>query len=77
MIDQGVGPLVMGRAARLHPVVVLFVFIVGGVLYGPLGVLLAVPLAATVKIVLMVYYDESAAKPPPPPPLVDARIVEP
>ena len=77
VIDQGVGPLVMGRAARLHPVVVLFVFIVGGVLYGPLGVLLAVPLAATVKIVLMVYYDESEAKPPPPPSLVDAKIVEP
>jgi predicted PurR-regulated permease PerM len=62
VIDQGVGPLILGRAARLHPVVILFVFLVGGVLYGPLGVLLAVPFAAAVKIVLTVYYDEVEAK---------------
>jgi predicted PurR-regulated permease PerM len=62
VIDQGVGPLILGRAARLHPVVILFVFLAGGVLYGPLGVLLAVPVAAAVKMTLAAYYDEIGAK---------------
>jgi len=66
VIDQGVGPPILDRAARLHPAVILFVFLVGGALYGPLGVLLAVPFTAAVKIVLTVYYDEIEAKSRPP-----------
>lgn len=62
VIDQGVGPLVLGKAARLHPVVVLFAFLAGGALYGPLGVLLAVPFAAAVKMALAAYYDDLEAK---------------
>ena len=62
VIDQGVGPLILGRAARLHPAVILFVFLAGGVLYGPLGVLLAVPFTAAVKMTLTAYYDEIEEK---------------
>jgi predicted PurR-regulated permease PerM len=58
LIDQLVGPLVLGKAARLHPVVILLSFLAGGVLFGPLGLLLAVPVAATVKIVLDVCYRQ-------------------
>lgn len=65
VIDQVVGPLILGRAVRLSPVVILFAFLAGGTLYGPLGVLLAVPAAATLKIVLAAYYDEPEAKRPP------------
>jgi predicted PurR-regulated permease PerM len=57
-IDQIVGPLVLGRAAQLHPVVIIFSFLSGAVLFGIIGLLLAVPVAASIKIVLGVYYAE-------------------
>lgn len=56
-IDQLVGPLVLGRAARIPAVVVIFAFLAGGVLYGFLGVVLAIPVAATIKIVLTDLYE--------------------
>src|SRR5579883_241800 len=57
-IDQIVGPLFLGRAARVHPVVIIFAFLSGAVLFGAIGLLLAVPFAASLKIVLTVYYAE-------------------
>ncbi|HLI22444.1 MAG TPA: AI-2E family transporter [Stellaceae bacterium] len=57
-IDQLVGPLVLGRAAYIHPVAVIFAFLTGAVFLGVLGLLLAVPVAATIKIVLSHYYRE-------------------
>ncbi|HSU69022.1 MAG TPA: AI-2E family transporter, partial [Tepidisphaeraceae bacterium] len=56
-IDQLVGPLVLGRAARIPAIVVIFSFLVGGALFGILGVILAIPVAATVKIVLTDLYE--------------------
>jgi predicted PurR-regulated permease PerM len=58
-IDQLLGPLVLGRAARLHPVVIIFAFLAGGTLFGILGVLLAIPVAATIKIALQQHYEPS------------------
>jgi predicted PurR-regulated permease PerM len=57
-IDQLVGPLVLGRAAQVHPVVIIFAFLSGAVLFGAIGLLLAVPVAASIKIVLTIYYAE-------------------
>lgn len=57
-IDQLVGPLVLGRAAKVHPVVIIFSFLAGAVLFGPIGLLLAAPVAASIKIVLSIYYSE-------------------
>lgn len=57
-IDQLVGPLVLGRAAKVHPVVIIFSFLAGAVLFGAIGLLLAVPVAASIKIVLSIYYSE-------------------
>jgi predicted PurR-regulated permease PerM len=45
-------PQVMQRAVRLHPVAVILALVAGGSLGGFLGLLLAVPVAATLKIVL-------------------------
>ncbi|HZB90953.1 MAG TPA: AI-2E family transporter [Stellaceae bacterium] len=58
MIDRIVGPLVLGRAARLHPTVVMFAFLAGGLFLGVAGVILAVPVAASVKVVLDHYYSQ-------------------
>jgi predicted PurR-regulated permease PerM len=55
-IDQVVGPIVLGRAVRLPPVAVIFAFLAGGVLFGLLGLLLAIPGAALFKLLLDTYY---------------------
>lgn len=57
-IDQFFGPIVLGRAARVRPIVVIFCFLSGGVLFGIVGVILAVPIALTVKVVLANLYGE-------------------
>ncbi len=59
-IDQCVGPLVLGRALRLPPVVIILSFLFGGALLGILGVLIAVPLAAAMKVVLESIYQDEA-----------------
>jgi predicted PurR-regulated permease PerM len=51
--DYFVIPLVIGRIVKLHPAVVIFSLLTGGALYGLLGVLLAVPVAATLRLVLI------------------------
>lgn len=51
--DYVVIPLVIGRIVRLHPLVVIFSVLAGGAIYGLLGVILAVPTAATVRLVLI------------------------
>ncbi len=60
-IDNGVGPLVLGRSVAVHPVVVMFAFVCGAMLFGIIGLLLAVPLASCLKIVLNHYYAEPIA----------------
>ncbi len=50
--DQVVSPIVLGKAVTLSPVVVLFAFLTGSTLFGFLGLLFAVPVAAIFKIVL-------------------------
>ena len=60
-IDQFVGPIVLGTAARLHPVLIIFCFLAGGVVFGVPGVILAVPVALLIKSTLATLYgDESA-----------------
>ena len=58
-IDQLFGPLVLGTAARVHPVLIIFCFLSGGVLFGIVGVIMAVPVALIVKITLATLYDET------------------
>lgn len=57
-IDQLFGPLALGTASRLHPVLVIFCFLAGGLLFGLIGVVLSVPVALAVKTTLAVLYDE-------------------
>jgi predicted PurR-regulated permease PerM len=59
-IDQVFGPLVLGSAARVHPMVVIFGFLSGAYLFGLIGVVLAIPIALTIKTTLKYLYDEPA-----------------
>lgn len=57
-IDQVVGPIVLGRAARISPVLVIFCFLSGAVLFGISGVILAVPFALSIKVILEAVYGD-------------------
>jgi len=60
-IDQLVGPIVLGRAAHVHPVLIIFCFLAGGIVLGIPGVILAVPIALLVKSTLATVYGDADA----------------
>jgi predicted PurR-regulated permease PerM len=60
-IDQIFGPIVLGRAAHVHPALIIFCFLAGGVVLGIPGVILAVPVALLIKSTLATLYGEEAA----------------
>jgi predicted PurR-regulated permease PerM len=63
-IDNVVGPIVLGEAARIHPVVIIISFVCGAILFGVVGLLIAVPIAVCIKITLANYYAEPVAAEP-------------
>lgn len=64
-----VTPLVQSSMAELPPALTIFSLIAFGVLLGPMGVILAVPLTVVGLALLreLVRYDPPATSPPPPP----------
>ncbi|MEJ2374951.1 MAG: AI-2E family transporter [Pseudolabrys sp.] len=61
-IDEFFGPIVLGQAAYVRPALVIFCFLVGGLLFGVVGVVLAIPVALTIKASLYeLYKDERGA----------------
>jgi predicted PurR-regulated permease PerM len=50
--DQLVMPLVVGRAVHVHPLITIFAVLTGEKIAGVLGMILAVPMAAAIKVVL-------------------------
>ncbi len=54
--DQLVMPIVVGRAVDLHPLVTIFAVLVGAASVGVLGALLAVPIAAALRVLLEYLY---------------------
>lgn len=56
--DYILAPFILGKAVRLHPLVILFAALAGGNIAGILGLILAVPVAATIKIILEFALDK-------------------
>ncbi len=52
MEDYVLNPLIQGKATELHPVVIMLAVLAGGSLAGLYGMLLAVPVAACIRILL-------------------------
>ena len=61
-IDNIIGPIVLGRAVSVPRIVIMLSFVLGAVLFGIVGLILAVPIAACMKIVLEAYYSEPIAE---------------
>lgn len=76
-IDNHVlSPNIVGRTVRLHPVTVMLGLLVGGTLLGLWGMLLAIPVIASLKIVFLHYWDTRMTWPPPSSPDASATTVE-
>jgi predicted PurR-regulated permease PerM len=60
-------PLIVGRAVKFHPLAIIIVLAVGGVLAGITGAAVAVPIAAVLYRALPELRHEQAALPPPAP----------
>ena len=54
--DNLVMPFVVGRAVELHPLVTIFAVLAGGQVAGIIGMLLAVPVTAAIKVILDFLY---------------------
>jgi predicted PurR-regulated permease PerM len=64
-------PKIIGTAARIHPVLVIFALVVGEHSYGLTGALLAVPVASIVQVLFIFFRNKAWRDPPPreePPP---------
>ena len=70
VFDQIVYPRVVGGSVGLHPVLSLFAITAGATLFGVPGILLAVPVAASIQVVLMCSFPRLNERPP-------ARLLEP
>jgi len=57
--DYVIVPKVIGHAVELHPLVVIFAVLCGEVMAGALGMLIAIPVAASIKVFLDVVKPES------------------
>jgi predicted PurR-regulated permease PerM len=60
---------VIGRAVHLHPVITIFAVLVGLHVYGVLGGLLGVPVAAALNVVYRELYQADELPVPPPAPV--------
>lgn len=51
-VDNVIGPIILGWAVTLHPVLIIFSLLAGVTLFGFLGLLIAIPVAASVKVLI-------------------------
>jgi predicted PurR-regulated permease PerM len=63
--DPLIIPNLVGHIVKLHPIIVIFSIVAGGALGGALGLLMSVPLAATMRIILIYLYTKLVDSPTP------------
>ena len=51
-------PKVMGKTVKLHPIAVLLAIVIGGKLFGLLGILLGVPIVGFIRLLVMRYMGD-------------------
>lgn len=64
--DYVIIPKIIGHAVELHPLVVIFAVLCGEVMAGALGMLIAIPVAACVKLILDFFYPPVDSEGPSP-----------
>ena len=59
-----VTPLIIGSSLSIHPITIVFVLLTAGQMYGVLGVLLGIPIYASIKVLVKAifeWYKENSA----------------
>ena len=64
IIDYGISPRVLGKGVGLHPVLVIFALLSGAQVGGILGMILAVPIVASLRVVLIYLFPQLTAPVP-------------
>jgi predicted PurR-regulated permease PerM len=64
VFDNFIVPRIIGHSVGLHPIVTLFALFVGGDLFGVWGMLLSVPVAASIQVVLFRLFPKFSAPTP-------------
>ena len=52
-----ISPAILGDSVGLHPITIIFVLLAGGYLFGILGLLFSVPVAAVLRIIIGYIYS--------------------
>lgn len=55
-------PLLLGKAVDLRPFTIIVSLLIGGRVLGPLGLILSIPIAATLKVIIYHYYLKDDCK---------------
>lgn len=59
ILDSGImAPKILGKSVKIHPIAVMFSTIIGGVLFGFLGVLFAVPFCGIIIITIKNFFNK-------------------
>jgi predicted PurR-regulated permease PerM len=67
-------PVVYRRTVQIHPLIVIVAVLIGGSLLGVLGALLAIPVAATVQILVKEWWDWRQERLVPPPGVQPSQV---
>ena len=57
-----IAPAVLSQNVDLHPLTVVLVLVIGGELLGVLGLLIAIPVASSIKIIVQEFYANYQAQ---------------
>ncbi len=68
IIDYGIAPRVLGKGVGLHPLMVIFALLSGAQVGGIAGMILAVPVCASLRVVLIYLFPQLTAPIPATPP---------
>lgn len=63
VFDNGVTPKILGKAVGLHPVLSMFALLAGGQLFGLAGMVLSVPVAASIQEILFEFRPDLRPEP--------------
>jgi len=56
VFDNAVTPKIVGKAVGLHPALAIMALLIGAKLFGLIGMIIAVPAAASIQIVILEFY---------------------
>lgn len=76
VVDYGVSPRVLGKGVGLHPLIIIFALLSGAQMGGIAGMILAVPLFASLRVILIYIFPQLTAPIPETPPEVGMTAAE-